>query len=580
MWTLPHPRGRRRLGVVAAHRRHQDRGGPGCRARLRDGRRAPGAVGLRDLRPGAHGAAGSQAHPRGTHEGRARRAPGIRHRRRAPDLARDPERVLAAARRARGRRRRRLVRVLPALGGREEGRATAPGSPARSAPPRSACPASRRWGSTSSTCRRSTRSGASSARDRTTRTTARPGDPGSPWAIGSAEGGHDAIHPDLGTVADFAYFVKEAEAAGLEVALDLALQCAPDHPVGDRASRLVHAAGPTARIAYAENPPKKYQDIYPLNFDNDPEGIRAEVLRIVELWISRGVKIFRVDNPHTKPLDFWEWLLADVNGRHPDVVFLAEAFTRPAMLHSLAGAGFQQSYSYFTWRNTKTRARGVLHRDLAGPDADYLHPNLFVNTPDILTEFLQFGGRPAYKLRAALAATASPLWGVYAGYELFEDVARPGSEENIDNEKYEYKQRDWEKAEARGRLARALPDACSTASGPRTRRSGSCATCACTGATTSRSSCTRSTSTATSRESGTPDGADRRRQRRPALGARVDRAPRPDRARPRAGRDVQRARPDLGGQLDLDAIPTTCASTRSPSRCTSSRSTTGRCRDG
>jgi len=279
-------------------------------------------------------------------------------------------------------------------------------------------------------------------------TTAGPGDPGSPWAIGSAEGGHDAIHPDLGTVADFAFFVKEAEAAGLEVALDLALQCAPDHPwVTEHPDWFT--TRPDGTIAYAENPPKKYQDIYPLNFDNDPEGIRAEVLRIVELWISRGVKIFRVDNPHTKPLDFWEWLLADVNGRHPDVVFLAEAFTRPAMLHSLAAAGFQQSYSYFTWRNTKPELEEFL-TEIAGPDADYLHPNLFVNTPDILTEFLQFGGRPAYKLRAALAATASPLWGVYAGYELFEDVARPGSEENIDNEKYEYKQRDWEKAEAAG----------------------------------------------------------------------------------------------------------------------------------
>jgi starch synthase (maltosyl-transferring) len=279
-------------------------------------------------------------------------------------------------------------------------------------------------------------------------TSASAADPGSPWAIGSQEGGHDGIHPDLGTEADFAFFVKEAEAAGLEVALDLALQCAPDHPwVTEHPDWFTQR--PDGSIAYAENPPKKYQDIYPINFDRDPEGIRAEVLRIVELWISRGVKIFRVDNPHTKPLDFWEWLLADVNGRHPEIVFLAEAFTRPAMLHSLAGAGFQQSYSYFTWRNTK-RELEEFFTEISGPDADYLHPNLFVNTPDILTEFLQFGGRPAYKLRAALAATASPLWGVYAGYELFEDVARPGSEENIDNEKYEYKERDWAKAEAAG----------------------------------------------------------------------------------------------------------------------------------
>jgi starch synthase (maltosyl-transferring) len=279
-------------------------------------------------------------------------------------------------------------------------------------------------------------------------TTAGPGDPGSPWAIGSAEGGHDAIHPDLGTATDFAYFRKAAEAAGLEVALDLALQCAPDHPwVTEHPDWFTQR--PDGSIAYAENPPKKYQDIYPLNFDRDPEGIRTEVLRIVELWIERGVKIFRVDNPHTKPLDFWEWLLADVNGRHPEVVFLAEAFTRPAMMHSLAGAGFQQSYSYYTWRNTKPELEEFFG-EIAGESADYFHPNLFVNTPDILTEYLQFGGQAAYKVRAALAATASPLWGVYAGYELFEHVARPGSEENIDNEKYEYKQRDWAKAEAAG----------------------------------------------------------------------------------------------------------------------------------
>jgi starch synthase (maltosyl-transferring) len=279
-------------------------------------------------------------------------------------------------------------------------------------------------------------------------TTAEPGDPGSPWAIGSNEGGHDAIHPDLGTVADFEHFVAAAQDAGLEVALDLALQCAPDHP-WVRQHPEWFTTRPDGSIAYAENPPKKYQDIYPLNFDNDPAGIRAEVLRIVELWIARGVKIFRVDNPHTKPLDFWEWLLAEVNGTHPDVVFLAEAFTRPAMMHSLAAVGFQQSYSYFTWRNTKAELEEFF-TDIAGPSADYFHPNLFVNTPDILTEFLQFGGRPAYKIRAALAATASPLWGVYAGYELFEHIARPGSEENIDNEKYEYKQRDWAKAEAAG----------------------------------------------------------------------------------------------------------------------------------
>ncbi|WP_405083452.1 alpha-1,4-glucan--maltose-1-phosphate maltosyltransferase [Protaetiibacter intestinalis] len=280
-------------------------------------------------------------------------------------------------------------------------------------------------------------------------TVAGPLDPGSPWAIGAAEGGHDAIHPELGTLTDFRYFVKQAEANGLEIALDLALQASPDHPwVAEHPEWFTQR--PDGSIAYAENPPKKYQDIYPINFDRDPDGIRAEVLRIVELWISRGIRIFRVDNPHTKPLDFWEWLLGDVADRHPEVVFLAEAFTRPAMLYSLAGAGFHQSYSYFTWRNTKEELTEFL-TEIAGESADYLRPNLFVNTPDILTEYLQFGGPAAYKVRAAIAATGSPSWGVYAGYELFEDVARPGSEENIDNEKYEYKQRDWAGAEAAGR---------------------------------------------------------------------------------------------------------------------------------
>ncbi|GAA2081700.1 alpha-1,4-glucan--maltose-1-phosphate maltosyltransferase [Pseudolysinimonas kribbensis] len=276
-----------------------------------------------------------------------------------------------------------------------------------------------------------------------------PDDPGSPWAIGAAEGGHDAIHPDLGTLADFQAFLKEAERTGLEVAIDLALQCSPDHPwVTEHPEWFTQR--PDGTIAYAENPPKKYQDIYPLNFDRDPEGIRAEVRRIVELWIERGVRIFRVDNPHTKPLDFWEWLLGDIGDAHPDAVFLAEAFTRPPMLHALAGAGFQQSYSYFAWRNTRTELEEFL-QEISGEDADYLRPNLFVNTPDILTEYLQFGGVPAYKIRAAIAATAAPLWGVYSGFELFEDVARPGSEENIDNEKYEYRPRDWAGAAASGR---------------------------------------------------------------------------------------------------------------------------------
>jgi len=276
-----------------------------------------------------------------------------------------------------------------------------------------------------------------------------PHDPGSPWAIGSSEGGHDAVHPDLGTVADFEAFVAAAAKNGIEIAIDLALQCAPDHPWVTEHPEWFTTL-PDGTIRYAENPPKKYQDIYPLNFDNDPEGLSAEVLRIVRLWIERGVRIFRVDNPHTKPLHFWEWLLHVVATEHPDVVFLAEAFTRPPMMQALAGAGYQQSYTYFTWRNTKQELEEYL-TELSHETSAFLRPNLFVNTPDILTEYLQFGGVPAYKVRAAIAATASPSWGVYSGYELIENVARPGSEENIDNEKYEYKPRDWAAAEKAGK---------------------------------------------------------------------------------------------------------------------------------
>jgi starch synthase (maltosyl-transferring) len=276
-----------------------------------------------------------------------------------------------------------------------------------------------------------------------------PNDPGSPWAIGAPAGGHDAIHPDLGTIADFSAFVRAAAQNGLEVAIDLALQCSPDHPwVAEHPEWFTHL--PDGSIAYAENPPKKYQDIYPLNFDNDPIGIREEVLRIVKHWIGLGIHIFRVDNPHTKPLDFWEWLLYEINSEYPDVVFFAEAFTRPAMMQALAGAGFQQSYSYFTWRNTKTELEQFFV-EISDEWSSFFRPNLFVNTPDILTEYLQFGGIPAYKIRAALAATAAPSWGVYSGYELFEDVARAGSEENVDNEKYEYRPRDFAKAEKLGR---------------------------------------------------------------------------------------------------------------------------------
>ncbi|WP_407360616.1 alpha-1,4-glucan--maltose-1-phosphate maltosyltransferase [Microbacterium sp. LBN7] len=277
---------------------------------------------------------------------------------------------------------------------------------------------------------------------------AEPSDPGSPYAIGAAEGGHDAIHPDLGTAQDFRAFVRAARKEGLEVALDLALQASPDHPwVAEHPEWFTTL--PDGTIAYAENPPKKYQDIYPLNFDNDPAGIYAEMLRIVRHWVAQGVKIFRVDNPHTKPLQFWEWLIGTVNAEDPDVIFLAEAFTRPAVMRALAAVGFQQSYSYFTWRNTKAELEEFL-TSVSHETSDYMRPNLFVNTHDILTEYLQFGGRAAYRIRACIAATAAPIYGVYAGYELFENVARPGSEENIDNEKYEFKVRDWAGAEARG----------------------------------------------------------------------------------------------------------------------------------
>ncbi|GAA3799899.1 maltotransferase domain-containing protein [Micrococcus endophyticus] len=278
--------------------------------------------------------------------------------------------------------------------------------------------------------------------------TAGPQDPGSPWAIGAAEGGHDAVHPDLGTLADFEDFVAAAADEGLEVALDLALQCSPDHPwVAEHPEWFTTRVDGT--IAYAENPPKKYQDIYPLNFDNDPEGLAQAVLEVVQGWVGRGVHIFRVDNPHTKPLWFWEWLIARVRAEEPRVVFLAEAFTRPAMMHALGTVGFQQSYGYFTWRNTAAELAEYLE-EISHETPAFYRPNFFVNTPDILTEYLQHGGPGAFRIRAVVAALANPLWGVYAGYELFEHVARPGAEESIDNEKYEYRPRDWEGAEAAG----------------------------------------------------------------------------------------------------------------------------------
>jgi starch synthase (maltosyl-transferring) len=273
-----------------------------------------------------------------------------------------------------------------------------------------------------------------------------PGDPGSPWAIGSPDGGHDTVHPDLGTLADFDAFVGRARELGLEVALDLALQTSPDHPwVTERPDWFSYRADGT--IAYAENPPKKYQDIYPLNFDRDPEGLYQEVLRVVRHWMSHGVRIFRVDNPHTKPLPFWERLLAEVDRTDPDVIFLAEAFTRPPMMAALAKIGFHQSYTYFTWRNTAAELTAYLE-ELSGPAAAYMRPNFFANTPDILNEYLQHGGPPAFRVRAVLAALLSPTYGIYSGYELCENTpVRPGSEEYLDSEKYAFRPRDWCAAE-------------------------------------------------------------------------------------------------------------------------------------
>jgi starch synthase (maltosyl-transferring) len=273
-----------------------------------------------------------------------------------------------------------------------------------------------------------------------------PGDPGSPWAIGSADGGHDALHPELGTLADFDAFVARAGELGLEVAMDLALQASPDHPwVSEHPEWFTSKAD--GSIAYAENPPKKYQDIYPLNFDNDPEGIYAQVHSLVRHWVDHGVSIFRVDNPHTKPVPFWQRLLAEFADTDPDVIFLAEAFTRPAMMHALAMIGFHQSYTYFTWRNSAAELTDYL-RELSGPAAAYMRPNFFVNTPDILSGYLQHAPPAAFKVRAVLAAMLSPSWGVYSGYELGENVPLvPGSEEYLDSEKYAFRPRDWSRAE-------------------------------------------------------------------------------------------------------------------------------------
>jgi starch synthase (maltosyl-transferring) len=270
------------------------------------------------------------------------------------------------------------------------------------------------------------------------------GDPGSPWAIGSEAGGHTAIEPRLGTLADFDHFVKAAAALGIEIALDYALQCSPDHPwVREHPNWFF--VRPNGTIKYAENPPKKYQDIFPLNFwCDDREALWSACRDILTFWIGHGVRIFRVDNPHTKPLGFWEWMLEDIRRDHPDVLFLSEAFTRPKRMKALAKLGFSQSYTYFTWRNAAWELRDYLTELTQTEMADFLRPNFFANTPDILHEFLQKGGEPAFRIRLVLAATLSPTWGIYSGFELCENTPlRAGSEEYLDSEKYELKTRDW-----------------------------------------------------------------------------------------------------------------------------------------
>jgi starch synthase (maltosyl-transferring) len=267
-----------------------------------------------------------------------------------------------------------------------------------------------------------------------------PHDPGSPWAIGSEEGGHTAVHRELGTVKDFERLVEAARGHELEIALDYAIQCSPDHPWLRDHPEWFHRR-PDGTLKYAENPPKRYQDIYNVNFDSeDREGLWNALRDVMLFWIDHGVRVFRVDNPHTKPVPFWEWLIGEVRARDPEVVLLSEAFTRPAMMTTLAKAGFHQSYTYFTWKNTK----GELY-ELMGQLLDwspFLRPNFFTNTPDILHEYLQRGGRPAFEARLVLAATLSPSYGIYSGFESLENVpALAGSEEYLDSEKYEVKQR-------------------------------------------------------------------------------------------------------------------------------------------
>jgi starch synthase (maltosyl-transferring) len=277
------------------------------------------------------------------------------------------------------------------------------------------------------------------------RLTAEPGDPGSPWAIGNEDGGHKAVEPALGSLDDFRALVRAARDRGMEIALDYALQCSPDHPYVRDHPEWFHAR-PDGTIKYAENPPKKYQDIYPLNFYGDEwEEQWEEWKSVILYWVEQGVKIFRVDNPHTKPVQFWQWMIREVQREHPEVLFLSEAFTRPKMMRALAKAGFSQSYTYFTWRNFKWELEEYFTELTQGPMKEYFRGNLFPNTPDINPEFLQTGGRPAFIIRAVLAATLSSVYGIYSGFELCEATPLPGREEYMDSEKYQLRAWDWDR---------------------------------------------------------------------------------------------------------------------------------------
>jgi starch synthase (maltosyl-transferring) len=282
--------------------------------------------------------------------------------------------------------------------------------------------------------------GSTSRKGRNNAETAEPGDVGSPWAIGSEQGGHDALAPELGTWEDLDALVAAGRESGVEIALDFAIQCSPDHPWLEEHPEWFNRR-PDGSLKYAENPPKRYQDIYNVNFESeDWRGLWQALLEVLLGWVERGIRVFRVDNPHTKPVPFWEWLIREVRREHPDVIFLSEAFTRPSMMTTLAKIGFAQSYTYFTWKNTKAELEELMAQVVAW--SPFYRPNFFANTPDILHEYLQVGGPPAFEARLVLAATLSPAYGIYSGFESFENApVRPGSEEYLDSEKYEVKQR-------------------------------------------------------------------------------------------------------------------------------------------